>query len=150
MDITASLDQAQEALAVARDADDPALLTRALTACACVTAHDPDQARPYFEEAIGLARALGDSWRLSQILGRQAYGAFMVGDLLAVEPIATEGRDLADAIGDHFDARQCRWVLVDVQISAATLSVPSHTLQTSLPMPSLHTTSCRHCDWPDE
>jgi hypothetical protein len=92
VDITASLDQAQEALAVARDADDPALLTRALTACACVTAHDPDQARSYFEEAIGLARALGDSWRLSQILGRQAYGAFMVGDLLAVEPIATEGR----------------------------------------------------------
>ena len=62
-----------------------------------------------------MARALGDSWRLSQILGRQAYGAFMVGDLLAVEPIATEGRELADAIGDHFNARQCRWVLIDVQ-----------------------------------
>ena len=115
VDVTVSLNQAQEALAIARDVDDPALLTRALTACACITAHDPELARPYFDEAIGLARALGDSWRLSQILSRQAYGAFMVGDLLAVEPIATEGRDLADAIGDRFNARQCRWVLVNVQ-----------------------------------
>jgi hypothetical protein len=70
VDVTVSLDQAQEALAIARDAEDPALLTRALTACACITAHDPELARPYFEEAIGMARALGDSWRLSQILGQ--------------------------------------------------------------------------------
>jgi hypothetical protein len=115
VDVTVSLNQAQEALTIARDVDDPALLTRALTACACITAHDPELARPYFDEAIGMARALGDSWRLSQILSRQAYGAFMVGDLLAVEPIATEGRELADAIGDRFNARQCRWVLINVQ-----------------------------------
>jgi predicted ATPase/class 3 adenylate cyclase/DNA-binding CsgD family transcriptional regulator len=115
VDVTAGLDQALEALAIARDTDDPALLTRVLTACACVTAHDPDLSTPFFDEAIGMARALGDSWRLSQILGRQSYGAFMVGDLLAVEPVATEGRDLADAIGDSFNARQCRWVLINVQ-----------------------------------
>ena len=115
VDVTASLDQAQEALAIARSTDDPTLLTRTLTACACVTAHDPELSKPYFEEAIGMARALGDSWRLSQILGRQAYGAFMAGDILAVEAVATEGRDLADAIGDHFNARQCRWVLINVQ-----------------------------------
>jgi DNA-binding CsgD family transcriptional regulator len=115
VDVTASLDQAHEALAIARGIDDPALLTRVLTACACITAHDPELAKPYFEEAISMARALGDSWRLSQILGRQAYGAFIVGDLLAVEPIAMEGRDLAEAIGDHFNARQCRWVLTNVQ-----------------------------------
>ena len=115
VDVTLSLDQAREALAMARDTDDPALLTRALTACACVTAHDPDLSKPYFDEAIGMARAVGDSWRLSQILGRQAYGAFMVGDILAVESVATEGRELADAIGDSFNARQCRWALINVQ-----------------------------------
>lgn len=115
VDVTVSLDQAQEALAIARGIDDPALLARALTACACITAHEPELARPYFEKAIDMARALGDSWRLSQILGRQAYGAFMAGDILAVEPVATEGRDLADAIGDYFNARQCRWVLINVQ-----------------------------------
>src|SRR6185312_9274918 len=45
VDVTASLDQAQEALTIARDVDEPALLTRALTACACVTAHDAELAR---------------------------------------------------------------------------------------------------------
>jgi predicted ATPase/class 3 adenylate cyclase/DNA-binding CsgD family transcriptional regulator len=115
VDVSVSLNQAQEALAIARDADDPGLLTRALTACGCITAHEPDVARPYFDEAIKMARSLGDSWRLSLILSRQTYGAFMAGDLLAVEPIANEGRELADAIGDRFNSRQCRWVLINTQ-----------------------------------
>ena len=34
--------------------------------------YDAEAARPYFAEAIGLARALGDRWRLSQILAWQA------------------------------------------------------------------------------
>ena len=115
VDISASFDQAIEALEIARAAEDPALTTRALTACACITAHDPDRSRRYFDEAIGMARELGDSWRLSQILSRQAYGAFMVGDLRAIESVATEGRDIAEAIGDRFNARQCRWVLLNMQ-----------------------------------
>jgi DNA-binding CsgD family transcriptional regulator len=115
VDVSGSLDQAQEALAIARDADDPRLLTRALTACGYLTAHEPDVARPYFDEAIEMARSLGDSWRLSLILSRQAYGAFMAGDLLTIEPIANEGRELADAIGDRFNSRQCRWVSINAQ-----------------------------------
>jgi predicted ATPase/DNA-binding CsgD family transcriptional regulator len=115
IDISASLEHALEALELARTLDDPALLSRALAACACITAHDPNRSRPYFDEAIGLARALGDSWRLSQILSRQAYGAFMVGDVLAIEPVATEGRQIAEAIGDRFNARQCQWVLLNAR-----------------------------------
>ncbi len=115
VDVTVSLNHAQEALAIARDSDDPALLTRALTACAYITAHEPERARPYFDEAIELARSLGDSWRLSQILSRRAYGAFMAGDLRAIEPIVDEGRDLANAIGDAFNSRQCRWVTINMQ-----------------------------------
>jgi hypothetical protein len=84
VDVTASWDQAQEALLIARELNDPALLTRALTACACITAHDPELAGPYFTEAISHARQLGDTWRLSQILGRQAYGAFMAGDPVSI------------------------------------------------------------------
>jgi hypothetical protein len=38
---------------------------------------------PYFAEAIGLARALDDRWRLSQILARPAIGAVMAGDPIA-------------------------------------------------------------------
>ena len=70
----ASMDQAQQALAIAREVDDPALLARALTACGFIAGlgHHVEVARAYFAEAIGLARALDDRWRLSQILAEQA------------------------------------------------------------------------------
>ena len=71
----------------------------------------PKWPRPYFAEAIGLARAIGDRWRLSQILGWQAYGAVMAGDPIAARAAAEEGRDLADAIGDRFASHGCRWSL---------------------------------------
>ena len=57
-----SLDQAQQALAIAREVDDPALLARALTACGFIAAYfDAEAAGAYFAEAIGLARAVGRS-----------------------------------------------------------------------------------------
>ena len=65
-------------------------------------------ARSYFAEAIGLARAIGDRWRLSQILASQAQSATIAGDPLAARAAAEEGRDLADAIGDESNSRQCR------------------------------------------
>ena len=64
---TDSMEQAHEALAIAREVDDPALLLRALAACGGIAVYDPEVARPYFAEAIGLARSIGDRWRLSQI-----------------------------------------------------------------------------------
>ena len=107
-----SLDQAQQALAIAREVEDPALVTRALTACGAVASYyDREVARSYFAEAIGLARAIGDRWRLSQILALQAQGATIAGDMLAARAAAEEGRDLADAIGDRSNSRQCRFWL---------------------------------------
>jgi predicted ATPase/class 3 adenylate cyclase/DNA-binding CsgD family transcriptional regulator len=104
-----SPDQAQQALAIARDLDEPALLARALTACGYITGYfDAEAARGYLAEAIGLARDLGDRWRFSQILAWQASAARAAGDPLAVRAAAEEGRDLADAIGDRFDSRLCR------------------------------------------
>jgi predicted ATPase/class 3 adenylate cyclase/DNA-binding CsgD family transcriptional regulator len=108
VDVTGDMVQrAQEALAIARMIDDPALLARVLAACACITAHDADVARPYFTEAVGLARELGDAWRLCQLLGRQAYGAMIEGDVAAAQSLAEEGYELAVSIGDDFNARQC-------------------------------------------
>ncbi|MGB6205883.1 ATP-binding protein, partial [Mycobacterium sp.] len=100
-----SLEQAQQALAIARDADDPALLARALSACGyTASAQKAEAAGSYFAEALGLARALGDRWRLSQILAWQARRAiFAAGDPIAARAAAEEGRDLADSIGDRFD-----------------------------------------------
>jgi hypothetical protein len=118
-----SMDQAQQALAIAREVDDPALLARALTACGVVAGYyDREVARPYFDEAIGLARAIGDRWRLSQILALQAQGAAIAGDPFAVRAAAEEGRDLADAIGDGSNSRACRFWLGLAQATSGDLA----------------------------
>jgi DNA-binding CsgD family transcriptional regulator len=106
-----TLDQAQQAVTIAREINDPALLARALTACGAISSYSPDAARPYLAEAIGIARELGDQWRLTQILTWQANGAFYAGDPTAAGAASQEGCELADAIGDQFHARSCRWTL---------------------------------------
>jgi predicted ATPase/class 3 adenylate cyclase/DNA-binding CsgD family transcriptional regulator len=103
--------QAQQALAIARELDDPGLLVRALSACGYIAAYKGETAAPYFAEAIGPARASDDWWRLSQILASQAAGAILIGDPSAARAPAEEGRDLADAIGDRFTSRRCRSAL---------------------------------------
>nr|WP_227370967.1 adenylate/guanylate cyclase domain-containing protein [Mycobacterium fragae] len=113
--------EAEQALAVARQLDDPALLARALYAYGSASVFQAEVARPYFAEAIGLARALGDRWRLSQILARQAHMAFVAGDPVEVRATAEEGRQLADAIGDRFESRQCRWRLSAAQFMQGDL-----------------------------
>ena len=106
-----NLEQAQQAVAIAREIDDPALLARALTACGAIASYSADAARPYLAEAIGIARALDDQWRLTQILTWQANGAFYAGDPIAAGAASREGCELADAIGDRFHSRSCRWTL---------------------------------------
>jgi predicted ATPase/class 3 adenylate cyclase/DNA-binding CsgD family transcriptional regulator len=110
VDPDASMDQAQQALAIAREADDPALLARALTACGLIArySYNAEAAQAYFAEAIDLARALDDRWRLSQILTWQAIAAGIAGDPIAARAAGEEGRELADAIGDRFSSGQCR------------------------------------------
>lgn len=113
MGVADSLDQAQQALAIARVVDDPALLARALAACGSIAAFCTrfELAGAYFAEAIGLARALDDRWRLGQILAFQAMAASVAGDPIATRAVAEEGRDLAEATGDRFVSRYCRWCL---------------------------------------
>ena len=117
-----SSDQAQQALEIAREIDDPALLARALTACGYVAAYNSEAAAPYFAEVIGLARELGDPWRLSQTLAAQAAAALAAGDPIAMRAAGQEGRDLADAIGNRFDARRCRWYLGVAQLFKGDLA----------------------------
>ena len=109
--------QAQHALAIAREVDDPALLARASTAYGVIVAVlRAEAADPYFAEAIGLARALDDRWRLSQLLASQAMAASYAGDPIATRAPAEEGRDLADEIGDRYGSRFCRWCLGTAQL----------------------------------
>jgi predicted ATPase/class 3 adenylate cyclase/DNA-binding CsgD family transcriptional regulator len=113
-----SLSQAQQALSIAREVDDPALLVRALTACGLIAgqSHNAEVTRAYFAEAIGLARELDDRQRLSQILASQAIATITAGDPIAGRTLAEEGRDLAEAIGDRFQSRQCRYCLGMAQV----------------------------------
>jgi DNA-binding CsgD family transcriptional regulator len=108
VDISGVANPAQHALTIAREVDEPALLVRVLMACAFINMHNAEKAQPYFVEPADLARALGDSWRLSQILSRQSTGGMLVGDAAAAALHGEEGLALADTIGDHFNARQCR------------------------------------------
>jgi predicted ATPase/class 3 adenylate cyclase/DNA-binding CsgD family transcriptional regulator len=118
-----SLSQAQQALAIAREVDDPALLALALTACGLVAALvSAELAGSYLVEAIGLARDLDDRWRLSQILTWQATAANYAGDPVATRAPAEEGRDLAEAIGDRYGSRQCRFCLGFAQAYRGDLS----------------------------
>jgi predicted ATPase/class 3 adenylate cyclase/DNA-binding CsgD family transcriptional regulator len=119
---TGGMDQAQQALALARDIDDPAVLARALTACGLTAAYNADLAGAYFAEAIELARELDDKWRLSQILTLQATAAIAAGDPIEARVAAEEGCDLADAIGDRFNSRHCRMCLGLAQVAQGELA----------------------------
>jgi DNA-binding CsgD family transcriptional regulator len=117
-DASASFDEAQSSLAIARAADDPALLLRALAACSFTVGYGYDSvaAEPYFTEAIELARALDDRWRLSQILTRVAGTAIITADLITAQAAAAEGRELAEAIGDGSALRECQLYLCWTQL----------------------------------
>ena len=56
MSVSTTWMHAEQALAIARELDDPALLARALTACGSAAVYDAETAQRYFAEAIGLAR----------------------------------------------------------------------------------------------
>jgi predicted ATPase/class 3 adenylate cyclase/DNA-binding CsgD family transcriptional regulator len=117
-----SLDRAQQALALAREIEDPVVLARALIACGLAAAYNAELAGEYFAEAIELARGLDDKWRLSQILTWQASAAIAAGDPIAARAPAEEGRDLADAIGDGSNSRHCRICLGLAQIFQGDLA----------------------------
>ena len=89
------------------------MLLRALTTLSVIVGYGYDSAaaEPYVTEAIDLARARGDRWRLSQILTRAAGIAVATGDPIAAEAFATEGRELVDAIGDRAASRECGFYL---------------------------------------
>ena len=59
---------------------------------------------------------MDDRWRLSQLLACQAAAASYAGDPIATRAPAEEGRDLAEAIGDRFCSRFCRWCLGYAQV----------------------------------
>ena len=79
---------------------------------------------------------MGDGWRLSRILSWQAYAAILgEGDPIAARTAAEEGRDLADAIGDRFLSRACRWWLGLAQMMQGDLAGAAAQFREWLPRP---------------
>jgi DNA-binding CsgD family transcriptional regulator len=105
---TGGTNDVEQALAMARDIGDPALLMRALVARGFVAAGCAESAEGYLSEALELARQWGQPPMLTHILGTQSSLAFMAGDPRAVVASAEEGRDVAEAMGDRATAHQCR------------------------------------------
>ncbi len=120
--------QAEEALTIARELDDSALLVRALVACGAINGYDVTVSATYFSEAIELARDIGDGWTVSLILAWKAIGAIVAGHPAEARAAAEEGRRLADPIGDQFTGRLCRWCLGSVQMMKGNLSEASRQL----------------------
>jgi predicted ATPase/class 3 adenylate cyclase/DNA-binding CsgD family transcriptional regulator len=116
------LNRAQQALVLAREIEDTAVLARVLTACGLTAAYNAELAEGYFAEAVELARELDDKWRLSQILTWQASAAIAAGNPIAAGVAAEEGRDLADAIGDGASSRHCRLCLGLMQSARGDLA----------------------------
>lgn len=105
------VDHAEQAVAIARNLDDPGLLAWALAACGFTCSYSPELALGYFEQAIALSPAMDDDWRLSQLYGVQAYSAFVAGDLHTLRLAAEQGAALGDAVGDWSVARLSRLCL---------------------------------------
>ena len=99
----------REALELARATSDRALLAEALTNFGYVP--EPDRSassglsvggRPYFEEAIGLYRELGDQGGLANAIGALAMSRIRAGDLDGARPLVEESLALAQAAGNRF------------------------------------------------
>ena len=106
-----SLERAQEALAVARELDDPGLTAACLAACGALAYYSPDVAQPYLAEAIEIARASRNWSKLCDILSYLAVATSIAGLPVASQLAAEEGRDVADSVGDAFTSRHCRvWI----------------------------------------
>lgn len=99
----------RDALELARTTDDRALLAEALTNFGYVP--EPNQSassglsvggRPYFEEAIGLYRELGDQGGLANAIGPLALSRIRAGDLDGARPLVEESLALARAAGNQF------------------------------------------------
>ena len=114
---TEGREEAEQALATARELGDPALVVRALTSCgALANPHDREEAGRFFAEATELARELGDSRSLAQIIALEWMTGRITCEPAAAQVAAEEGLRIAEGIGEGFLSRQLRYVVGWAQV----------------------------------
>lgn len=106
--VPASLQRAEEALAVARQFGDQTLAVHCLTTCGMLAFTNVELAGPYFTEAADLARASDDLAALAQLRAYQCFACTAGGEPIAAQAAGEEGRDLATVLGDSFVCRYSR------------------------------------------
>jgi DNA-binding CsgD family transcriptional regulator len=116
------VDEADEALAIAREQADSALLVRALLARGAISAFETEVARPYLDEGAEVAREIGNPWWLARILNWQAIAALQAGDMTATSAASEEAFELAESIGDRYVSRSCRLWLASARSYTGDLS----------------------------
>jgi predicted ATPase/class 3 adenylate cyclase/DNA-binding NarL/FixJ family response regulator len=120
---TEGREEAEQSLAAARKLGDPALMLRALTSCgALVNPYDREAAAPFFAEATELARELGDSRSLAQLIGLNWMTGRVASEPAAAQLAAEEGLRIAEDIGDGYLCRQLRYVLAWAQVLRGDLT----------------------------
>ncbi len=120
---TTNWSDAEEALAIARELDDPALLARALTACGSAAVYD---SRGGADDTSTRRSAWPARWATSggcpRFSASRRRPRSSPATTSALRAAAEEGRDLADAIGDRFGSRQCGWRLAGAHIFEGDLT----------------------------
>ncbi|MDP7723166.1 LuxR C-terminal-related transcriptional regulator [Mycobacterium sp. TY814] len=112
---------ADESAAVAGRVNDPELVAWTLVASAASHAFDPAFDQTAFAEAVDAVREQGKPWRLVAALVLRAHVEYAAGRPDSMRLAAEEGRDLAEAIGDRYGSRACRWQLGLAQMMSGDL-----------------------------
>jgi len=101
-DHAAAVRFADEALAAAREEDDPRFVANALSNLGAIllAAGDRNRAEPTLEEAVSRARAAGDERIAAPAINNLGDFALTVGDYERAEPLFRESLDLLRARGD--------------------------------------------------
>ena len=104
------LDRARAAVAIARELDNPALISAALSGCAALVVYDlsVDMLHEYLDEAADQARVSGDRNVLCEARLHQAIADHMCGELRSAREAFDECRDLSDALGNRSASRSCQ------------------------------------------
>lgn len=106
--VAVSLDRAREALAMARDLGDQALLAETLLSCGMLAFYDLAVAHEYFTEAVAVADGSGNRWFISQIRTMEAIAKIFAGDPAASADAARSGLAVSEEVGDRYFSLHCR------------------------------------------
>jgi len=118
----------------ARDGDEDATLLRALVALGVMWAGaDLPRGRAYYEDALALARAIGDTVTTARTLTRIAYALILNDQPLAAWPYVRQARAQAEAEGNTLEVAQTHVIAATLHYCTGDLVAAVAEAETALP-----------------